>query len=75
MSFGDASAHGLQGVDPALQQFILNETEKQKLQVKMLKQKPLISLFCFLVLEQILHEKFHSSLKMLESLRRKTKEC
>jgi hypothetical protein len=48
MSFGDASAHGLQGVDPALQQFILNETEKQKLQVKMLKQKPLISLFCFL---------------------------
>ncbi len=54
MSFGDASAHGLQGVDPALQQFILNETEKQKLQVKMIKFKPK-PLFRFLSLEQSVH--------------------
>ena len=34
MSFGgDPSAQGMQGIDPGLQQFILNETEKQKLQV------------------------------------------
>jgi hypothetical protein len=33
MSFGDNSGQAMPGMDPALQQFILNETEKQKLQV------------------------------------------
>jgi hypothetical protein len=34
MNYGDAGGQGLQGMDPALQQFIFNETEKQKLQVR-----------------------------------------
>jgi hypothetical protein len=33
MSFGGDSGQGMPAIDPALQQFIQNETEKQKLQV------------------------------------------
>ena len=44
MNFGDNSGQGMPAIDPALQQFIQNETEKQKLQVR--KAPPLS---CFII--------------------------